>query len=101
VRDEYLKQHWFTSLEQAQTVIKERRVDSNTKPPHSSFDNQTPQEFASKCALIQDARSGLEFSLRFHPCSGLDQNRTTFGSEQASDTNPCPILSSELAQSIM
>lgn len=63
LRDECLNQHWFTSLEEAQTVIENWREDYNRNRPHSSLDNQTPEEFARRCALIQETKKRLELSL--------------------------------------
>ena len=62
-RDECLNQHWFTSLEEARAVIEEWREDYNGKRPHSSLDHQTPEEFARRCALVQEAKTRLELSL--------------------------------------
>lgn len=62
-RDECLNQHWFTSLEEARTVIEEWREDYNGKRPHSGLDHQTPEEFARRCALVQEAKNRLELSL--------------------------------------
>jgi putative transposase len=63
LRDECLNQHWFISLQEAQEVIEEWREDYNSKRPHSSLGNQTPEEFAQKCALIPEARKRLRLSL--------------------------------------
>ena len=73
MRDECLNQHWFVSLEEARVVIEEWREDYNGKRPHSSLDNQTPEEFARRCALIQGAKNRLELSLLLHLSSGLAQ----------------------------
>jgi len=62
-RDECLNQHWFTSLEEARTVIEEWREDYNQKRPHSSLGHQAPEEFARKCALVQEAKTRLELSI--------------------------------------
>lgn len=63
LRDECLNQHWFISLQEAQTVIEEWREDYNRNRPHSSLGNQTPEEFAQRCALIPEAKKRLELSL--------------------------------------
>ena len=63
LRDECLNQHWFISLQEAQEVIEEWREDYNSKRPHSSLGNQTPEEFAQKCALIPEATKRLGLSL--------------------------------------
>lgn len=62
-RDECLNQHWFTSLEEARSVIEEWREDYNRERPHSSLDHQTPEEFARRCALIQEAKNRIGLSL--------------------------------------
>jgi putative transposase len=63
LRDECLNQHWFVSLQEAQKAIEEWREDYNRNRPHSSLDNQTPEEFARRCALMQEAKKQLELSL--------------------------------------
>jgi putative transposase len=62
LRDECLNQHWFVSLEEARAVIEEWREDYNRKRPHGSLDNQTPEEFAHRCSLMQEAKNRLELS---------------------------------------
>lgn len=44
-RDECLNENWFTSLEDAQEKIETWRRDYNSKRPHSSLGNLTPDEF--------------------------------------------------------
>ena len=63
MRDECLNQHWFNSLEEAREIIEVWREDYNRERPHGSLDNQTPEQFAKRCALIQEAKSRLELSL--------------------------------------
>lgn len=46
-RQECLKQHWFLSLEDAQSKITEWRIAYNQARPHSSLGRQTPEEFAA------------------------------------------------------
>lgn len=46
-RDECLNEHWFEDLAHARRLISEWRVDYNEQRPHSSLENQTPQEFVS------------------------------------------------------
>jgi putative transposase len=48
MRDECLNQSWFQSLSEAQKIISNWRVDYNTKRPHSSLKNQTPQKFVEQ-----------------------------------------------------
>ena len=45
-RDECLNEHWFVSMADAQTAIEAWRLDYNTVRPHSSLDDQTPDDFA-------------------------------------------------------
>lgn len=51
-RDECLSGNWFISLADARAKIGAWRNDYNGIRPHSSLDNQTPAEFAEKCADI-------------------------------------------------
>ena len=44
-RDECLNVHWFLSLEDAQEKIECWRQEYNWQRPHSSLNNQTPEEF--------------------------------------------------------
>lgn len=44
-RDECLNQHWFLSLEDAQTKIEDWRMDYNMIRPHSSIGNISPEQF--------------------------------------------------------
>ncbi len=45
LRQEYLNQNWFTSLEDARQIVEAWRKDYNEFRPHSSLDQQTPSEF--------------------------------------------------------
>ena len=45
VRDEFLNEHWFASLAEAQVLAEAFRVDFNTVRPHSALKNLTPEEF--------------------------------------------------------
>lgn len=63
LRDECLNQHWFVSLDEARRVIEEWREDYNQQRPHSSLDQQTPEEFARRCRLLQEAKKRLGLSL--------------------------------------
>jgi putative transposase len=63
LRDEWLHQHWFVSLEEARRVIEGWREGYNQQRPHGSLDHQTPEEFARKCRLLQEARKRLGLSL--------------------------------------
>jgi putative transposase len=46
-REECLNLHWFTSLDEAQRIIENWRIDYNRGRPHSSLKYQTPEEFAA------------------------------------------------------
>jgi putative transposase len=45
-RAEYLNEHWFLSLDEAQRVFDLWRDDYNRHWPHSSLCNRSPKEFA-------------------------------------------------------
>jgi putative transposase len=45
VRDEFLNEHWFASVAEAQVLAEVYRVDFNTVRPHSALKNRTPEEF--------------------------------------------------------
>ena len=47
VRRDCLKQHYFTSLEEAKRLIEAWRLEYNQFRPHSSLDGLTPEAFAS------------------------------------------------------
>jgi putative transposase len=46
-RDECLNEHWFTTMPHAREVIESWRCEYNTKRPHSSLGDLTPEEFAN------------------------------------------------------
>ena len=48
IRDECLNQHWFLSLEDAQTKIEDWRIEYNTVRPHSSIGNLSPEQYLKK-----------------------------------------------------
>ena len=50
VRDEFLNEHWFTSIREAQVLAEAFRIDFNTVRPHSSLKNLTPEEFVTSLA---------------------------------------------------
>jgi putative transposase len=62
VRAECLNQHWFESLEEAKTLLEMWRRDYNQERPHSSLDNQTPEQFL-KSWLRQQTKEKAESSL--------------------------------------
>jgi len=45
LRDECLNEHWFISMQHARSTIEAWRIEYNTERPHSSLDDQTPEEF--------------------------------------------------------
>lgn len=45
LRDECLNEHWFTTLYDAREKVEAWRVEYNHERPHSSLQNQTPEEF--------------------------------------------------------
>lgn len=50
VRDEFLNEHWFASIAEAQTLGRAFLVDFNTVRPHSSLKYLTPEEFVTSMA---------------------------------------------------
>lgn len=49
-RDECLNEEWFTSLEEARSIIEGWRVEYNNERPHSGLKGLTPYEFIGKIA---------------------------------------------------
>ncbi len=47
LRDEYLNENWFTSLEEARRLIEKWREEYNHSRPHSALNGRTPNEAAS------------------------------------------------------
>lgn len=50
VRDEFLNEHWFLSIAEAQVLGEAFRIDFNTVRPHSALKNLTPEEFVTSLA---------------------------------------------------
>jgi len=50
MRDEFLNEHWFDSLAEAQDLLEAWRQDYNTVRPHGSLQWMTPIEYAAKRA---------------------------------------------------
>ena len=50
VRDEFLNEHWFGSIAEAQVLAEMFRRDFNTVRPHSALKNLTPEEFVKSLA---------------------------------------------------
>lgn len=51
IRDEFLNEHWFLSLNEARELLEEWRNDYNKVRPHSSLKYQTPEEFKNRLLL--------------------------------------------------
>lgn len=62
-RDECLNQHWFESVAEAREISERWREDYNQERPHSGLNQQTPAEFARRCAMIEETRNRLGLSL--------------------------------------
>ena len=45
VRDDFLNEHWFLAIHEAQVLGEAFRIDFNTVRPHSALKNRTPDEF--------------------------------------------------------
>ncbi len=54
LRDECLNVHWFLSLEDAQEKIEHWRQEYNQYRPHSSLNNQTPEDFVRSLQTDRD-----------------------------------------------
>jgi transposase InsO family protein len=48
LRDECLNVHWFESLTEAKRILEDWRRDYNESRPHSSLNDLTPVEYATK-----------------------------------------------------
>ncbi len=48
LRQECLTQHWFASLDEAQSIVEAWRQDYNHERPHGSLQYQTPNEFIDR-----------------------------------------------------
>jgi putative transposase len=57
VRDEFLNEHWFVSIAEAQVLATRFRLDFNTVRPHSALKNLTPEEFRQRWEADQRAAS--------------------------------------------
>jgi len=70
IRDEFLNEHWFMSLDEARQRAEAWLHDYNHVRPHSSLNYQTPAEFAAVAA----ASAGLRLTLAVTPpgaCGGV------------------------------
>jgi putative transposase len=63
VRRECLKQHYFTSLDEAKRLIEDWRVEYNQFRPHSSIEGLTPEAFASQWRQSTEANTQTLYSL--------------------------------------
>ncbi len=59
-RDECLNEHWFQTMAHARQIIEAWRVEYNTERTHSSLDDLTPEEFATK--LSQQIQAGVSLT---------------------------------------
>jgi len=59
-RDECLNDNVFVSLQSAQKIIESWRQDYNLERPHSSLNNQTPEEFVKTYNLKQTEKTKLK-----------------------------------------
>jgi len=50
VRDEFLNEHWFATIAEAQVLAEAFRIDFNTIRPHTALKNRTPEEFVASWA---------------------------------------------------
>ena len=50
VRDEFLNEHWFASVAEANALADAFRIDWNTVRPHSALKYLTPEEFVTSLA---------------------------------------------------
>jgi putative transposase len=55
-RDECLNEHWFTSTAHARHLIETWRIEYNTERPHSSLNNQAPEQYTRKELLTADSK---------------------------------------------
>ncbi len=51
LRDEWLNEHWFTSLSHARAVIETWRRDYNDERPKKSLGGLTPAQYAKQLAF--------------------------------------------------
>ena len=65
-RDEFLNQHVFQTLEEAQDLIESWRDDYNRHRPHSSLDGQTPHEFILKWQSENQQRKADPIAQKTH-----------------------------------
>lgn len=54
-RDECLNQYWFGSVEEAQMITEDWRIDYNTFRPHSSLGDLTPEEYVQTQSCLRSA----------------------------------------------
>jgi transposase InsO family protein len=52
--DEYLNEHWITSLEEARKIIREFKIHYNKKRPHSVLDYKTPNKLGEANSVLGD-----------------------------------------------
>lgn len=54
LRDEWLNQHWFLSLADAQRTIERWRLGYNSARPHRGLAGRTPAEVAESFTLVNN-----------------------------------------------
>ena len=59
VRSECLSQHYFSSVEDARTVLSEWREDYNHQRPHSALGQRTPAEVGAQAreTMVRESRA--------------------------------------------
>lgn len=70
LRQECLNEHWFLSLNDAQSIVDRWRQDYNHVRPHSALNNLTPHEFAKNHKAAR-----LEISARGQTTNGSTKTR--------------------------
>lgn len=71
VRDEFLNEHWFASIAEAQVLAEAFRIDFNTVRPHSALNYLTPEAFVQ--------RSTAEAPATPAPRQSVEETLTTVG----------------------
>ena len=56
LRDEYLNKHLFSNLRHARDLIENWRLDYNHERPHTSLDDMTPIEYATRSIQDQNGK---------------------------------------------
>jgi putative transposase len=56
LRAECLNQHWFSSIEEAKTIIEAWRQEYNQERPHRSLQGRTPHEYIAHWVVEEAAQ---------------------------------------------